>query len=245
MVSLHAILVMRRLRDEGQPGQRWRRPVRPDVRGPRSPSARMGRRRPLGRQAGEEAGPELPRPRSGPRPAARRRRPDGAGRRAAAQRLHRGAAPRPTAIDVAGALSPAPGSLAGDAGRRRRCSPGIAFAFAAATGADATATIVRVPVVDPCRCRGPKLRRCRIGWPPDGSIRAAATTRSLPIGAARPATIDQLAVARPGGPSCRSLPNSRACSLLDAVPPGGTAVRLPASRRGVPGPGRPLRAGRA
>ena len=76
MVSLHAILVMRRLRSEGRarpragPGA-----VRPDVRGCRPASARVGRGRPLGRQAGEGAGAELLRPRRGARPVARRVRP--------------------------------------------------------------------------------------------------------------------------------------------------------------------------
>ena len=48
--------------------------VRPHVRGPRSASARMGRGRPVGRQAGEEAGAELSRPGGRARPAAGRRR---------------------------------------------------------------------------------------------------------------------------------------------------------------------------
>ena len=101
LVSLHAILLMRRLRDEGQAGQELAQSaVRPDVPGSRSPSARVGRGRPFGRQAGEEAGAELPRPGGGPRPAAGRGRPGGLEDVLRRNVYTEVAAPQPTAVGL-------------------------------------------------------------------------------------------------------------------------------------------------
>ena len=93
------------------------------VPGCRPASARMGRGRPVRRQARQGAGAELPRPRRGARPSARRVATCTVLRRAAAQRLYRG---RRTAdrgaVSPPRALSLGQDSLARGAGRQRCCS---------------------------------------------------------------------------------------------------------------------------
>ena len=89
MVGLHAILVMRRLRSEGRPGRLLAqalfdlmfRDVDRHLREWGVGDLSVG-------QAGEEAGAQLPRPRQGARPVARRVRPGGSRGHAGAQRVH-------------------------------------------------------------------------------------------------------------------------------------------------------------